>query len=113
MAKVIITEHLEEIINRTFKKESITIFSLLRTLEDQPKKGKEVGDIGNIVVKEVKYNKFRFYFVADRHAIKFLSVEELKDALIKFVAMSEKKDQQKVIDEIKHVLQTIGEEGFR
>jgi Icc-related predicted phosphoesterase len=113
MAKVIITEHLEELINRKFKQESITILSLLCTLEEQPKKGKEVGHVGNIVVKEIKYDKFRFYFVSDRHAIKFLSAQELKDILIKFVAMSGKKDQQKVIDEIKHILRMVEDEGFK
>lgn len=31
---------------------------------------------------------------------------------MKFVRMSEKKDQQKVIEEIKRILRSIGEEGF-
>ena len=112
MAKVIITSTLEEEINKKFKQESVEIFSLLRTLEDNPKKGKEVGVVGAILVKEIKYNKFRFYFITDGYKVKFLKTEELKDLLIRFVRMSKKKDQQKIINEIKHVLRSLGEEGF-
>ena len=46
MVKVIITETLEEEINKKFKQESVKIFSLLHTLEDNPKKGKEIGVVG-------------------------------------------------------------------
>jgi hypothetical protein len=112
MAEVIITAQLEEEINKTFKGESVEIFQLLKTLEENPKKGKEVGVIGKIVIKEMKYNKFRFYFITDGYKVKFLKTEELKDLLIKFVRMSEKKDQQKTIDEIKTVLRGLGSEGF-
>ncbi len=112
MAKVIITNDLEKQINKVFKKESIEILSLLLTLEENPKKGKEVGVVGKIVVKELKYNKFRFNFITDMFKVKFLSVEELKDLLIKFVRMPEKKDQQKTIAEIKHILKNLGQEGF-
>ena len=112
MAKVIITKRLEEQINKVFKQESIEILTLIATLENNPKKGKEVGVVGNIVVKEMKYRKYRFYFIADRYKIKFISAEELKDLLIKFVRMSEKKDQQRTINEIKLVLKTLGSEGF-
>jgi len=109
MAKVIITERLEQEISKRFKAESIEIFSLLLTLEDNPKKGKEVGAVGNVVVKELKYKGYRFYFVTDRHKIKFLKSEELQDLLVKFVRMSDKKEQKRVIGEIKHVLRVIGE----
>lgn len=112
MAKVIITEKLEKDINKKFKRDSIEIFSLMLTLETNPKKGKEVGNIGGIVIKEIKYKKFRFYFVTDGFKIKFLKTEELKDLIIKFVRMSEKKDQQRTINEIKNVLKNLGEEGF-
>ena len=44
--------------------------------------------------------------------IKFLKTEELKDLIIKFIRMSEKKDQKKTIDEIKYLLKSIGVEGF-
>ena len=112
MARVIITQALEEEINKKFKHESVGVFSLLRTLENNPKKGKEVGVVGGILIKEIKYNKFRFYFITDGYKVKFLKTEELKDLLVKFVRMSEKKDQQKTINEIKHVLRSLWEEGF-
>jgi hypothetical protein len=112
MVQVIITKRLEEEINKRFKHESVEIFSLMQALKDSPSKGKEVGCVGNIVIKELKYKKFRFYFIADRYMIKFLKSEELQGLLIRFVRMSEKKDQQKVIDEIKSALRNLGDEGF-
>ena len=41
-----------------------------------------------------------------------MEINDLKDLLIKFVRMSDKKTQQKTIDEIKAILRTFGEEGF-
>ena len=112
MAKVIITDSLEQEINKKFKQKSIEIISLMRTLEDNPNKGKELGSIGRIVIKELRYKKFRFYFLTDGYKLKFLRINELKDLIIRFVRMSEKKDQQKVIENIKRVIRTLGEEGF-
>ena len=112
MAKVVITKTLEEEINKKFRQESVEVLSLMRTLEDSPKKGKEVGVVGRVLIKEIKYKKFRFYFITDGYKIKFLEADELRNLLIKFVRMSEKKDQQKTIGEIKYVLRSLGEEGF-
>lgn len=112
MAKVIITKKLEEEINKIFKKESIGIFESMYKLEENPKKGDPVGQVGGILIKEIKHENYRFYFIADGFKIKMLQVEELKDLLIKFVRMSDKKTQQKVIDEIKVILRKFGEEGF-
>ena len=112
MAKVIITNSLEQEINKKFKQKSIEIISLMRTLEDNPNKGKELGSIGRIVIKELRYKKFRFYFLTDGYKLKFLRINELKDLIIRFVRMSEKKDQQKVIEDIKRIIRTLGEEGF-
>ena len=112
MAKVIITKDLENQINKIFKKESVKVFSLLLTLKENPKKGKLLGTVGGIVIKELKYKSFRFYFLADGYKLKFLNEEELIDILLKFVRMSDKKHQQKTIDEIKTILKTIGPKGF-
>ena len=112
MAKVIITNSLEQEINKMFKQKSIGIFSLMKTLEENPKKGKEIGHIGRILIKELKYEKFRFYFITDGYKVKFLKTEELKNLIIRFIRMPEKKDQQKVIEEIKRVIRMLGEEGF-
>ena len=84
----------------------------MKDLEENPKKGKPVGQVSGIVVKELKYENYRFYFITDGFKIKMLQKEELDDLLIKFVRMSDKKSQQKTIDEIKHILRSVGEEGF-
>lgn len=113
MAKVVITEDLFTDIKKQFSlTEANTIVDLLETLEENPKKGKEVGCISKIVIKEIKYKKYRFYFITDGYKIKFLKVEELQELIIKFVRMSQKKDQKKTIEEIRYVLRKLGEEGF-
>jgi len=108
MAKVVITNSLEKEINRRLKSESVKVFKLLLELERQPKKGKTIGSIGGIVIKEIKYGVYRFYFVTDGYKIKYFKVEELEDLLIKFVRMSDKDTQQKTIDEIKVILKKFG-----
>jgi hypothetical protein len=112
MAIVVITERLSKEINKKFKQESLIIFSLLNELKDEPKKGKELGVIGKILIKEIKYKNYRFYFLTDGYKIKFLKTEDLHDLIIKFIRMSDKNDQQKVINEIKIILQKLGQEGF-
>jgi hypothetical protein len=112
MAEVIITKKLEEEINKKFKGESVKIFNLMRSLRESPHKGKIVGQIGGIVVKEIRYESFRFYFITDGFKLKLLGKDELENLLIKFVKMSDKKNQQKVIDEIKYVLRNFGEDNF-
>jgi hypothetical protein len=107
MARVIITKDLEEEINKKFKRESVKIFSLLLTLEKNPKKGDFLGNISGIAIKELKYKKFRFYFLTDNYKLKYLRIEELRDLMIKFIRMSEKKDQRKTINEIKKILKKI------
>lgn len=112
MAKVKIVISLFNEIQKKFKGESHKIIDLLESLEENPKKGKIVGNVGAIAVKELKYKSFRFYFLTDGFKIKFLKVEELSNLLIKFIRMSDKKDQQKTINEIKNILQKIGSQGF-
>ena len=112
MAEVEILKGLEDEINRKFKKESIEIFQLLYSLENNPKKGKFLAQVGGVAVKELKYKNFRFYFLVDNYKVRFLRIEDLKDMFIKFVRMSDKKNQQKTIEEIKVVLKRLGEEGF-
>ncbi len=97
MAKVVITEKLGKEINKKFKKESIKIFELLYSLKENPKKGKELGQVGGVVIKELRYRNFRFYFITDELKIKILNINELSDLLIKFVVISDKKSQQKTI----------------
>ena len=112
MARVIITESLERDINKKFKKDSIKIFELIYSLKENPKKGNSVGQVGGILIKELKHRSFRFYFITNGYKIKMLGLDELQDLLIKFVRMSDKKTQQKTIEEIKRVLRIFGSEGF-
>ncbi|NCN98940.1 hypothetical protein COU62_04210 [Candidatus Pacearchaeota archaeon CG10_big_fil_rev_8_21_14_0_10_35_219] len=112
MAKVIISEKLEAEINKKFKKESVRVFNLLYSLEKNPKKGKFLGNIGKIALKELRYKVFRFYFITDGFKLKVLDESVLTDLLIKVVRMSDKKDQQKTIDEVKDILKRFGERGF-
>lgn len=112
MAKVIIPKYLESQINKKFKGESVDLFELMYSLEQNPHKGKSLGNAGGFVIKELKYKKFRFYFIADGFKLKVFSKEELTDLLMKFVRMSDKKSQQKTINEIREILIKIGAGGF-
>ena len=112
MAKVIIIERLKNEILKKFKGKSKDIFLAMRSLGENPHKGKTLSTIGGIVIKELKYLNFRFYFITDGYVLKCFGGEDLTDLLIKFVRMSDKKEQQKVINEIKKVLLIIGPRGF-
>ena len=112
MAKVEIVLSLFEEIKKKFKGESHKVIDLIESLENNPKKGKLLGSVGGIVIKELKYKSYRFYFLVDGYKLKFLSESELMDLLLRFVRMSDKKTQQKTIEEIKEVLKIIGPEGF-
>lgn len=112
MAKVIITRALVKEVERTFKNQSEEVFSLMKSVEQSPKKGKTVGNIGGVVIKELKYGSHRFYFITDGAVLKFGSQDELASLLIKFVALSKKNDQQKTISQIKTILEKLGFEGL-
>lgn len=85
---------------------------LMHALEENPHKGKSLGNVGSVLIKELKYENYRFYFITDGFKIKMLQKEELRDLVIKFVRMSDKKSQQRVISQIKDILRKLGEEGF-
>jgi len=112
MAKVKIIVSLFEEIQKKFKGESHKIIDLLETLEENPKKGKLLGSVGGVVIKELKYKYFRFYFITDGHKLKILDKSNLVDLLIRFVRMSDKKHQQQTINEIKSILINVGFKGF-
>lgn len=112
MAKVIIPKKLEEEINKKFGGESVDILELMYSLENNPHKGKELGHVSEIVIKELRYKNFRFYFITDGYKLKIMNEPELTNLLIRFISMSDKKEQQKAIDEIKKILRTLGERGF-
>ena len=112
MAKVKITNSLFNEIEKKFKGEAQIIIDLMESLGDNPKKGKPLGQVEGIVIKELKYGKFRFYFITDGYILKFGTESELATLLIKFIRMSDKKSQQKTINEIKNILKSLGFEGF-
>ena len=112
MAKVKIILSLFEEIQNKFKGGAHKIIDLLESLEENSKKGKLLGTIGGIVIKELKYKSFRFYFITDGYKLKVMDQSSLVDLLIRFVRMSDKKDQQKTIYEIKKILLKFGVEGF-
>jgi hypothetical protein len=112
MAKVIITKDLVEKINKKFKKESIEVFKLLYSLKDNPKKGKELTQINGILIKEIRYGSFRFYFLVEGYKIKVIDDSDFLNLLLKFIAMSDKKDQQETIDKIKNFLRKFGKDSL-
>jgi len=112
MAKVVILETLKEEILNKFKGESKIIFNQMRSLENNPQKGKELGQVGGIVIKELRYKSFKFYFITDGHKLKVMNRERLVDLLIRFVRMSDKKEQQETINEIRKILTNFGPRVF-
>jgi|SRR3989344_4563823 len=113
MAEVSIEKNLKDEILKKFKKESKTVFRLMYSLKESPKKGKLLGQVGGIVIKELKYKNFRFYFITDGYKLKIMDESKLVDMLIRFVRMSDKKHQQETINEIKKILTNFGPQGFK
>ena len=114
MVKIEIVKSLVLKIKKEFNNvEANEIIDLIESLEDNPKKGKLLSSVGGIVIKELKYKKFRFYFISDGFKLKCLREEDLVDLLLRFVRMSDKRHQQKTINGIKHILHKIGPSGFK
>ncbi len=112
MVKVIISEVLKDEILKKFKAESKIIFRQMYSLEESPNKGKALGHVGGMVIKEIRYKSFRFYFITDGAKLKIMDKEKLADLLIRFIKMSDKKDQQKIINDIKSILINIDVGNF-
>jgi len=112
MVQVTIQESLKDEILKKFKGESKIIFKLMNSLGENPHKGKALGNVGGIVIKELRYKSFRFYFITDGYKLKIMDQSKLVDMLIRFVRMSDKKDQQQTINEIKKILLNFGLKGF-
>ncbi len=73
-----------------------------------PSDGDFVALIANIVVREKRLKSFRFYFIVKDEQKQVVSTEELKNMIIKFVALSKKNNQQQVIDKLKEDLKNFG-----
>jgi hypothetical protein len=112
MAKVEIAESLFEEIEKKFKQRATLVYDLIETLETNPRRGKPLGSVAGILIKEIRFEGFRFSFIVDGHKLIFLEEKDLTDLLIRFVRMSDKKRQEETIKEIKKILVTIGAGGF-
>ena len=114
MVRVFVTSSLKKRIIRKFSKsEADEIFCLFFELEKNPLKGKALAHIAEWMIKELKYDTYRFYFLQrSDNFIKFLSDEDLKNEIIKFVEMSKKNNQQEVIEKIKLYLKKKGFDYF-
>jgi len=112
MAKVVIAKKLKNEILKKFKKEAKKVFKQMYSLKDNPMKGKLLGNIAGIIIKEIKYKNFRFYFITEGNKLKIMDKSILEDLLMRFVRMSDKNSQQKTINEIRNILIKIGPKGF-
>ena len=113
MPKVEIVPSLaKEILKRFSKFEAHKVVDIIESLETEPHKGKTIGNVGGIVIKEIKYKGFRFYFVFDGHKLRTYDEEQLTNLLFRFVRMSDKKKQQETINQIREILLKIGPSGL-
>ncbi len=73
-----------------------------------PSDGDFIAMVANIVIREKRQKTFRFYFVVGEKRKHVITKDELREFLIKFVALSKKNNQQEVIDKLKEDLKTYG-----
>ena len=82
MVRIEIVKSLFEEIESKFKKEASKVFDLIGT--QSPSKGKTLGSVGGIVIKEFKYGNFRLYFLADGFKLKCFNEKELVELIQNF-----------------------------
>ena len=114
MVEVQISRQLIKDINkRLSKKQADAVFLHIYSLEGNPFKGDVLSVVGSVVLKEICFESFRFYFIHSQNVMKCIGVDELKAEIFKFIAMSDKsKEQQKVINRIKKDLKKFGYDWF-
>ena len=101
MVIVAVTEALDkELKKRLNRHEYLEVRTLFLSLKKSPYKGKLLHVLGTVVLKELKYKSFRFYFLTSHNLIKIIAKADLEKELVKFVRMSKKTDQARVIQEI-------------
>ncbi len=76
--------------------------------QTSPSEGDFVALITNIVIREKRIKTFRFYFIVQDNKKHVITKQELKEFIIKFVALSKKNNQQEVIDKLKNDLKQSG-----
>lgn len=92
---------------RFSKKELRELKQLFLSLQENPYQGDLLYAFGNFVLKEKKYKTFRFYFLHSRKLLIIKDVDELKDEIIRFIEMSKKNDQQRIIDKLKGMMKRL------
>lgn len=110
MINIIILNSLRDDIYKIFKKDSLKVYSLIEKLKKNPNQGKVLGHVGHISIRELKYKSFRFYFILDGHRLDMFNKKQIKELLIRFIAMSKKNNQRKTIEQIKDILKKINAE---
>ena len=96
---------IKDIEKRLNKSDADKVFKLFFSLEKEPYKGDILSSIGDTLIKELKHNSFRFYFILKGNTLKIMNREGLTNEIIKFIGMSKKgKEQQRVIDRVKKEL---------
>ena len=105
--KLLIIKSLRDEIYKKFKKDSLKIYNLINSVKENPDKGKYLGKISNIILKELKYKNFIFYFIIEEDKIILYRREDIKELLVKFIEMSNKNKQQETINKIKLILKNL------
>ncbi len=101
MVIVAITQDLnKELKKRLDKSTYYKVKDLFMSVKKDPYKGDVLHVLGNVILKELKYKTFRFYFLTSNNLVKFIATTNLENELIKFIRMSKKNDQQHVITDI-------------
>lgn len=81
---------------------------LLKLKDIVPTDGSFIARIGNVVLKEKKLSTFRFYFIYDNKQFLLLDEDELKRLIIRFIDVSKKNDQDRVITKLRADLKNNG-----
>ena len=112
MIHIKILKNLRDEIYKTFKGDSIKVYTLIKSLEKNPNKGDILGHVGIMSIRELKYDTFRFYFIVNGHELYLFNHAKLEELLITFVRMSKKKNQQRTINEITRILKKVTDYEF-
>jgi hypothetical protein len=108
MVIVRIDKSLVKKLEKRFKKKELKeIKELFLTLQTTPYQGDLLYVFGGFALKEKKYKSFRFYFLHSRKLLIIKDVDELKDEIIRFIDMSKKNDQQKIINKLKELMSNL------
>jgi len=105
--KIIVPKELRNKIQKLFKGNSSKVYKKILSLKENPNKGKFLFRLDTLILKELKYESFRFYFIIDGNKLFLFNEDQLEEILIEFLALSKKNDQEKTIKEIKEVLKML------